>query len=511
MQETKPHRQRKRARFVVPSRSDAMLRNFTELIGGPLGRRSAPGRVSPGIFTVERVLIILTVLAALLAILVKQHCRVNGWHTPVQFYATCYSDFPELFRNRGIGDGVFPFFTQGSFFEYPVIMGVIAGATALLVPGQGVNDERILGYFDVNATLIVAVWLVTVLATARINRSRPWDAAMVALAPGIILAGVINWDMWAVGMLAVGMYFFAKNHPVVAGIFFGLGTATKLYPVLILGAVFLLALRTGRIKVFLVTAVSAAAAWLAINVPIAAMNPAGWRYFFEFSEERPAGYSSPWFVYNIVANRLKWEQLEAAAINTLATNLFLVACVLIGILALTAPRRPRLAQLTFLIVAAFILTNKVYSPQFVLWLIPLLALARPRWRDFLLWQAAEGLHWAAVWMYLGQLTSGGASQHNIDMPYYVMAVALHMFATAYLMFRVAWDIWEPELDPVRLRGVDDPHGGPFDRCKDWLRLDVLRPTASVLPWRPRSAATPAAPPAAPPAVEPPAVGASHDA
>ena len=68
--------------------------------------------------------------------------------------------------------------------------------------------------------------------------------------------------------------------------------------------------------------------------------------------------------------------------------------MLIAVLALTAPRRPRLAQLAFLIVAAFILTNKVYSPQFVIWLIPLLALARPRWRDFLIWQGIEGLHWA---------------------------------------------------------------------------------------------------------------------
>ena len=145
MQETKPHRQRKRARFVVPSRSDSLLRNFTEVVGGPLGRHSAPGQISPAPFTVERVLVILTVIAALLAVLAKDYCRVNGWETPTQFYATCYSDFPELFRNRGLGDGVFPFFTQGSLFEYPVLMGIIAGLTALLVPGQGPGTERILG------------------------------------------------------------------------------------------------------------------------------------------------------------------------------------------------------------------------------------------------------------------------------------------------------------------------------------------------------------------------------
>lgn len=483
MQETKPPEHRKRARLVIPSRSDLLLRNFTELIGGPMGHRSAPGIVSPGFFTVERVLVLLTVLAALAGILVKNYCRSHGWDSPGQFYATCYSDFPELFRSRGLGDGTFPFVTQGSFFEYPVLMGFIAGATALLVPGDGASGPRILAYFDVNATLIAAVWIVTVLATARMTRRRPWDAAMVALAPGIVLAGVINWDMWAVGLLAVGMYFFSRNKLVLAGIFIGLGTATKLYPVLILGAILLLALRTGRIRALLVTAGTAGAAWLAVNVPVAALNPDGWKYFYQFTEERPAGYSSPWFAYNLVAGRLGWKPLQAEAINTLAMDLFLLACVLIAVLALTAPRRPRLAQLVFLIVAAFILTNKVYSPQFVLWLIPLLALARPRWRDFLIWQAVEGLHWAAVWMYLGQVTSGGVAQHNIDMPYYVLAVVFHMLATAYLMARVAWDIWNPAYDVIRRHDMDDPHGGPFDGAPDWLRLDPLCPSASLLPWR----------------------------
>ena len=484
MQETTPPENRKRTRLVVPSRSDVLLRNFTELVGGPLGRRTAPGVVSPGLFTVERVLVLLTVLGALLAVLLKSYCRSRGWESPTQFYATCYSDFPELFRNRGLGDGAFPFVTAGSYFEYPVIMGFIAGATALLVPGEGVSDSRVLAYFDVNATLIAAVWIVTVLATARTAGRRQWDAAMVALAPGIVLAGFINWDMWAVGLLALGMYFFARKNLLLAGLFIGLGTATKLYPLLILGAVLLLALRTGKFRAFLITAGAAAVTWLAVNLPAATQDPAGWRYFYQFTESRPAGYSSPWFAYNLVAGRLGWKPLDAEAVNALALNVFLAACVLIAVLALTAPRRPRFAQLAFLIVAAFILTNKVYSPQFVIWLIPLLALARPRWRDFLVWQAVEGLHWGAVWMYLGQVTSGGPTQHNIDMPYYVLAVVAHMLATGYLMARVVWDICDPEYDIVRRHGMDDPQGGPFDRAADRLRLDVLRPGRSVLPWRP---------------------------
>ena len=481
MQETQPPDHRGRSRLVVPSRSDVLLRNFTELIGGPMGSRSSPGIIAPGLFTVERVLILFTVLAALAGVLVKGYCRANGWESPTQFYATCYSDFPELFRSRGLADGAMP--VLGNQFEYPVLVALIAGVTAWLIPGEGATEGRVLAYFDVNAALLAAVAMMAVLATARMAGRRPWDAAMVALAPGIILAGTINWDLWAAALLAVGMCLFARQRLASAGVMIGLATAAGPYALLVLGAMFLLAVRTGRFRPLLRTAGAAGITWLAINLPFAAANPAGWSYFFRFNAERDAGYGSPWFAYNLVAGRLRWAELSPAAVDLLAPGLFALACAGIAVVALTAPRRPRLAQLAFLIVAALILTNKVYSPQYVVWLIPLLALARPRWRDFLVWQGIEGLHWAAVWMYLGQVTSAGSSQHNLDMPYYVLAVAAHMFAVAYLMARITWDIFDPEYDPVRRQHLDDPQGGPFDGAPDRLRLGTRRGSGPLLPWK----------------------------
>lgn len=480
MHETQPPEDGRRPRIVVPSRSDNLLRNFTELAGGPMGTRGDPGVVSPGIFTVERVLILLTALAALAGILLKGYCRVNGWETPTQFYATCYSDFPELFRNRGLGSGVFPIVGSGSQFEYPVLIGLIAGVTAWLVPG-GDDNARALAYFDINTVLLAAVAMVAVLATARMPGRRPWDAAMVALAPGIVLAGSINWDLWAACLLAVGMYLFARQRLVAAGVLIGLATATKVYPVLVLGAILLLAVRTGRWRPLLVTSAAAAAAWVLVNLPFAAANPSGWAFFFQYSADRGAGYSSAWFAYNLVAGRLGWSGLGADAVSWLSGGFFAAACAGIAAVALTAPRRPRLAQLTFLVVAAFILTGKVYSPQYVVWLIPLLALARPRWRDFLIWQGIEALHWAAIWMYLGQVTSAGSSQHNLDMPYYVLAVAAHMAAVAYLMVRVVRDIYDPAYDPIRRHHLDDPHGGPFAGAPDRIRVKLSRRTISPTP------------------------------
>lgn len=466
MQETPPEHPLPH-RLMVPSRSDSLLRNFTEVVGGPLGSRTAPGLVSPGVFTVERVLVLLTVAAAFAGLVIKGYCRVNGWETPSQFYSTCYSDLPDLFRNRGLADGHFPI--AAAQFEYPALTALIAGLTAWLVPGSGATDTRTLAYFDINAAFLAAAALVAVVATARLAGRRAWDAAFVALAPGIILAGTINWDLWTVALLAVGMYFFATGRLVPAGLLVGLAAATNLYPLLFLAAVALLGVRTGRFRPLGVTCAATAAGWAAVNLPFMLANPVGWGYYFGFLADRDAGYGSPWFAYNLVTERLRSQPLGPAAVDVLSPGLFLLACAAIAFIALSAPRRPRLAQLVFLLVAAFILTGKAYSPQYVVWLVPLFALARPHWREFLVWQGIEALHWAAVWMYLGQVTSAGSTQHNLDMPYYVLAVVGHMLSVAYIMVRVAGDIYSPERDPLRRHGVDDPHAGPLTGAPDAFR------------------------------------------
>ena len=461
-------------RISVPTRGDALLRQLNEVVGGPMGSRSAPGLVRPGYFTVPRVLILMTTTAALVGLLLKTPCRVGGWTPPEQFYMTCYSDWTELFLSRGLGWGAFPLIDRSMLFEYPVLLAVLAGVTSLLVaPAQatGLGDQaRAAQYFDVNATLLAGVWIITVLVTMRLANRRPWDAAMVAVAPGIIFAGTINWDLWAVMLTALGMLAFARHRPLLAGVIFGLGTAVKVYPLLLLGAILVLAVRTKMVRPFVLAASGLIATWAVVDIPFMLHDLDAWKYFLDFTQDREAGLSSVWFVYNAVAGPLALPLLDPATINTLGLLLFILACGAILVLGLAAERRPRLAQLAVLIVGAFILTNKVYSPQFVLWLIPLVALAVPRWRTYVLWQLLEVLHWWAVWMYLGAQTGGGATEHNIDETYYVFAVIGHILGTLYVMVAVVMDIFHPRSDPVRRLGIDDPQGGPFDHAPDRYTL-----------------------------------------
>ncbi|MGG5752528.1 glycosyltransferase family 87 protein [Zafaria sp. Z1313] len=466
---TPPEPRRGPVRITVPSRNDPLLRRLVEVLGGPLGRHTDPGRVSPGFWTIERVLILMTTVAALAAVGAKNMCRTQGWGGTNSYIWACYSDWPALFHARGFAENAFAPFAAGAQFEYPVLMSVVASLTALMVvPG---DYDRSLAFFDLNVFFVAALWIATVVATARAAGRRPWDAALVAVAPGMILASTINWDLWAVALLAFAVLAFARNEPFLAGVLVGLGMAMKLYPVLFLGAVVVLALRTGRLRPLLATAGGAAASWLAVNLPFMLSNPAAWSHFWEFTRDREAGLSSLWHAWNVAAAAVPGApQLSAEFINSAAFWLFLLSCAGIAALGLAAPRRPRLAQLLFLIVAAFVLVNKVYSPQFVVWLIPLAALAWPRWRDFLAWQLAEALHFWAIWMYLYANAADIQEQHTFPTAFYVLAVAGHMLATAYIMYRVARSMLHPEEDPVRRVGQDDPQAGPFAGAPDRFTL-----------------------------------------
>jgi uncharacterized membrane protein len=156
-------------------------------------------------------------------------------------------------------------------------------------------------------------------------------------------------------------------------------------------------------------------------------------------------------------------------LNWLTYVLIGLCWLAIGALALLAPRTPRLAQLAFLTVAAFLIFNKVWSQQFVLWLIPLAVLARPRWGAFLIWQVAEIGYFLAF--YAQMLNISG--KFVIPEGTFVLAASLRWITLAMLVGFVVRDILRPERDVVRATYGDDPDGGDFDGAPD-AGLDRLR-------------------------------------
>jgi uncharacterized membrane protein len=458
---------------VVPAAEDPVAARGSEVLGGPPGRRAAWGA---GWWTPVRILAATAIVMFALGMVQKYPCYHADWFFGVndQYTHACYSDIPHLFQGRGFADGLTPYFDKipgnvsggMDYLEYPVLTGGLMQLAAWLTPGGGSLQHREQIYWFANASLLMICAVVTVVAVARTHRRRPWDALLVALAPALALNATINWDLLAVALAAVAMSLWARRSPLAAGILIGLATAAKLYPVLLLGPLLVLCLRAGRMGAFLKALGGAAASWLVVNLPFMLLAPDGWAKFYTFSHERGEDYGSFW----LIVMQDRGRPLDG--LNTWVTGVMLVMCAGVAFAALAAPRRPRFAQLAFLVVAAFVLANKVYSPQYVLWLIPLAALARPRWRDFLIWQGAEVLYFLGVWMYLADTVS--SSHKGLPQNAYHLAIVIHLLGTLYLCGVVLRDMLMPQHDPVRRDGSDDPSGGVLDGAPDRFALSAPR-------------------------------------
>jgi len=451
---------------------DAPRSTDTRFDDGAEGPRPAgPGALAVALGSTS-VLLAASVLAMVLAFAEKLPCRAGAWNYDVKkFQDACYTDIYPLYYGEGLAAGKVPY--TGHPVEYPVLIGGAMQVVAWLV--RNVSPViRGREFFDVTVVLLAVCAVAGVLATARAaGPGRHAQALMVALSPALILNAFVNWDLIAFALTALGIAAWAARRAGWAGVFLGLAVAAKFYPLVVFGPLLLLCLRAGQLREFAKTLAAAVFAWLAVDLPVMIAAPSGWAYFYVFSKNRGADWGSIWYLFEHF-NVPVLGNFQLSALNELSAVFFAAACAAITVLALAAPRRPRLPQLCFLALAAFLMTNKVWSPQYVVWLVPLAVLARPRLWPYLLWQLAEVAYFFGIWGYLIFVAEGTGTQvtgyQGIGTGWYFATLLARFLAVGLLAAYVVRDILQPERDMVRALGQDDPAGGILDHAEDRFRL-----------------------------------------
>ena len=386
----------------------------------------------------------------------KAPCSAGSWSDGRQYKLLCYSDIVPLYGTEHLRGNRLPFLdacptSEGQCDEYPVLTMYFMRVAAWVGHGYG-------PFFWANAAGLAGTALFTAWALFRIVGRR---ALWFALAPTLLIYGFVNWDLLAVALAAAGTLAFFRQRDGWSGILLGLGAAAKLFPAFLVVPFALARLRQGRRQDAGVIALGAAGAYAGVNLPFVLFAPHPWSTFFRFNAARPADWDSLWFV---LCQRMHggvgcgWP---AKALNVGSAILFVVLAGVVWFARRARDRDFPAWTFGFPILVLFLLTSKVYSPQYGLWLLPWFALALPNLWLFLAFEAADVAVFLTRFTWFGRYardTGQAAFQHFHGAPLGAFEFAVVIRAAVLVVCLAAWVLGERGRHALGAAGLERAPG-----------------------------------------------------
>jgi uncharacterized membrane protein len=384
-----------------------------------------------GVERASRPVSLLVVLACLLGtltlgVVLKSPCASGNWGDGRQYTRFCYSDIVPLLDTEQLPSGRLPFLqhcvqTAGQCDEYPVLTMYFMRVAAW------VGGSTTTGFFSANAMLL-GICAAVIATLLYMLGGRP---LRFVLAPTLLIYGFMNWDLFAVALATGALLAFARRRDGWAGVLIGLGAAAKFYPAML--AIPLIAERINQREPDAAIRIGWATAgtWVAVNLPFLFASPSSWWEFFRFNSTRPADWDSLWYVG---CNHVHLDAIcgRTDRINLLSLGIFVASLIVVW--TLKARREPGFARWTlgFPLLVLFLLSNKVYSPQYGLWLLPWFALGMSDLRAFVAFEAADVAVFITRFSFFGRLSGFGG------LPFGAFEVAIAIRTLILLWCVVAW-------------------------------------------------------------------------
>lgn len=279
---------------------------------------------------------------------------------PWAYSHLAYSDLLTLYRVHHLANHALPYVHVA--IEYPVLTGFYMWSAAW-VPG-------IQSYFLASCLGLLACALGSF---HLLYRWSPRQATVFAFSPLLLVYSLLNWDLLAIVLMLGGWALYCQKRDGWAGVLLALGVCAKFFPIMLL-VYCVLALvadrsRDGRRRALRMTGY-AIGTGLVVNLPFAIARFRVWSDFFRFNADRRGG-GGVFFALHLVSG---WPTRAVDALS---------AAVVVFVMILLARRVLHGVSPAFAAAAAFatlMLVNKVFSPQYMLWVLVFALLAEwPLW------------------------------------------------------------------------------------------------------------------------------------
>ena len=270
--------------------------------------------------------------------------------------------------------------------EYPALTGLIMWLISFFVqPAQFAWVD----YFRITAGFHVVLFAVTAYYIKQLA-GRKW-AIVFVISPAVLYSLNRNWDIWAIVAMIWAIYLFEKGKLRQSAIVLAVSVATKLFPIVLLFPIFFYFMRQKKVREFIEYSAITMGVWFVINLPFMLINFRGWSYFYEFSYKRGIGSAS---IFDVTAQ-------AGFGIPTWSILFYALNLIIFGGLGLYFWKSAKIVPLTegaYLTMFAFILFNKQYSMQYVIWLAALAVIALAHLSQkrqlsllyiYVMWQASE--------------------------------------------------------------------------------------------------------------------------
>jgi len=286
----------------------------------------------------------------------------SALHNP-RMAGNIYSDIVYFWhRDSELRLGLAPCFQF--FFEYPPLSCAVTYLSRIIGGPVMENYYSAFVYLSLPAYLLLAWSIINIVEKTGASKM----GIIVIASPSLVVYGIYNYDHFATALVGASVALYLLGKHKLSGLFSGLAFAFKLYSGLIL-PLFLIELRNSRQRLvylacFLVGAVLPYGAQLILNpssISEFISYHAGW------------GMENAWYI---------WIFSDPYSASAKIFGLAVAAYLLIRVYVM----RGSLLAKCFLAVAAWLFSSYVFTPQMVIWLIPLMV-TLPRALYF--WPALE--------------------------------------------------------------------------------------------------------------------------